>query len=723
MLTNVLILDDEPGWIESIKSRIGTGYKVSCKKKVDEIEEVFKSGNFDVAIINWDLTPDTDPLANYGIRVVDYVQRHHPEVCCIVVTGNADSTSLQAKYSKFFFLTKGTSDINSLPEILESVAKGVVNSLFLKLAKELGITVYQLQCLLKHPLVTEEIRNVQVENSHLDEIEAFEAVIRPSRAKFKDLIVMAKGIDTQYNSISKKKLEARKKRLEDIIWHLEVQDLQEHEKKQLFRNRELLWETEARLGLFARISTPLALIDNQEGCSEDTMSGIDPEVYRNLCETLVSFDCFSNNESLRRLFNDKRLNLWLARVPEENHVRGRVEAIIDYLHNKSNVRGENALALLLCVLRDRMPADSRYEELGIIAAQLGLACEQAYLAPKEEVHTPTPLLKKAKQTESIITWLHISDLHFKTEKLWNSEVVLQHLIDDVENRKEIAPSLEKLDFIFVTGDIAFSGKKEQYQRAMEFLKKLKQVTGVRKDRTFVVPGNHDVDRAMVSPLASRNSLVNRDLVSEIYHHHESRLTFLSRFDNYFDSFILHYLKHLRYGNGDLFYIARRKIQDFHIDVLGLNSAWTSFQDEEYGKLILGDPQVRAALNHKYRRKNSITIALLHHPLEWLIEFDREDCEPQLYSNCDFILHGHLHRTGITTLHSPGRDAMILGAGACYMGRNTPNAYNYVEFNPETRKGVVYLREYSDRSGGHWTSDTRTYKGVDGKYEFDLPPRN
>ncbi len=49
--------------------------------------------------------------------------------------------------------------------------------------------------------------------------------------------------------------------------------------------------------------------------------------------------------------------------------------------------------------------------------------------------------------------------------------------------------------MLVTGDISFSGRREEYQRAGAFLTELASVVGLPKARFFFVPGNHDVDRS------------------------------------------------------------------------------------------------------------------------------------------------------------------------------------------------------------------------------------
>jgi len=100
---------------------------------------------------------------------------------------------------------------------------------------------------------------------------------------------------------------------------------------------------------------------------------------------------------------------------------------------------------------------------------------------------------------NIITWLHLSDLHFKSGKeaeQFNRKIVLDSLWIDI--RKQIQKGL-KPDFIFFTGDVAFHGKKDEYDLAIEqFFEPLLKHTGLSKDRLFIVPGNHDIDRDKIA---------------------------------------------------------------------------------------------------------------------------------------------------------------------------------------------------------------------------------
>jgi 3',5'-cyclic AMP phosphodiesterase CpdA len=92
-----------------------------------------------------------------------------------------------------------------------------------------------------------------------------------------------------------------------------------------------------------------------------------------------------------------------------------------------------------------------------------------------------------------LTWLHLSDWHQKGED-FDRTIVRDTLIDDIKNRSKISKDLGKVDFIVFSGDLAFSGKTEEYQAAEEHLiKPVLEITGLDESQFFIVPGNHDLD--------------------------------------------------------------------------------------------------------------------------------------------------------------------------------------------------------------------------------------
>ena len=89
--------------------------------------------------------------------------------------------------------------------------------------------------------------------------------------------------------------------------------------------------------------------------------------------------------------------------------------------------------------------------------------------------------------------LHLSDFHFKTGNV-SQDIVLSSLSKKIEEicKTEIKPNL-----LIITGDIAYSGMKQEYILAKEFINKIAVFCEIEIDNIFIIPGNHDVDRSKI----------------------------------------------------------------------------------------------------------------------------------------------------------------------------------------------------------------------------------
>ena len=71
------------------------------------------------------------------------------------------------------------------------------------------------------------------------------------------------------------------------------------------------------------------------------------------------------------------------------------------------------------------------------------------------------------------------------------QAVLSAMLQDIRQRHEAGATV---DFVVVSGDLAFSGKQSEYALVAEFLGELVASVGIPRQRLFCVPGNHDVQR-------------------------------------------------------------------------------------------------------------------------------------------------------------------------------------------------------------------------------------
>jgi predicted MPP superfamily phosphohydrolase len=323
----------------------------------------------------------------------------------------------------------------------------------------------------------------------------------------------------------------------------------------------------------------------------------------------------------------------------------------------------------------------------------------------------------------IITWLHLSDLHFKEDASYDENIVLQALLNDIAQR--IVNDNLRPDFIVITGDLAYAGKKSEYDLATQFLNDLLSVTDVPRERLFVIPGNHDVDRTLITQGTTilTTGLTSRADVNAVLVDGDQRRTLIARFKEYSHFFNTYFNEYRIFDSDNLFYVAPFEANGRKIAIIGLNSALVSSSNEDRSRLILGERLIRTAIDEARKSTAEILIAILHHPFYWLQEFEQGDSATLLMDNCSFILHGHLHELTAASVETPDSSATVIAGGACYDTREYPNAYNFVQLDLDAKQGSIHMRAYSDKHGGFWAKATLLYKNVpDGVYKFSLPER-
>ena len=326
-----------------------------------------------------------------------------------------------------------------------------------------------------------------------------------------------------------------------------------------------------------------------------------------------------------------------------------------------------------------------------------------------------------------IAWLHLSDWHQSGSEFQRVKV-RDTLLTDLRARAELDPRLQQLSFAVFSGDVAFSGRAAEYQAARsELLTPALSVSGVSADRLVVVPGNHDVDRGALDYLAGDllAQFTDGNLLAAALADSRARRMLLEPFTEYrdfarsvspFDT-----TEHPAFGFTRVFHESGLEIQ-----IIGLNSALFSGQSHDAngevadeGKLLVGAPQYYAHLTAASAA--DIRIAVLHHPLTWLAQWERVDLRRALIESCDFVLHGHEHVPNIELVASPAGEAVIIPAGAAFHHDLTQysHSYNLTLLDTDARQGTTYFRRWSNPRG-RWIADSDLVD--DGVYCFPFRPR-
>jgi predicted MPP superfamily phosphohydrolase len=93
-----------------------------------------------------------------------------------------------------------------------------------------------------------------------------------------------------------------------------------------------------------------------------------------------------------------------------------------------------------------------------------------------------------------LVFVHLSDLHFRESGSPLSEreqALRDRLLDDIP--KVVALVAGEVEAILITGDLARSGQRAEYQVARGWLDELCARLGISHTKTLTCPGNHDVD--------------------------------------------------------------------------------------------------------------------------------------------------------------------------------------------------------------------------------------
>lgn len=314
-----------------------------------------------------------------------------------------------------------------------------------------------------------------------------------------------------------------------------------------------------------------------------------------------------------------------------------------------------------------------------------------------------------------ISWLHISDFHFRAGGNSFSQVVsCDALVGDIPSRLSDEFPLQ---FIVVTGDIAFSGKEGEYELASTFFASLLDKLGLDAERLCIVPGNHDVDRGNQSYMYEgvRSRLASQWDIDEFLSLESERSQLMER-----QAAFREFRKGL-FPDGDdtgennegLAQVRHIDLDGFRVCVLELNSAWLSGDRDRQGSLLVGERQVIEAVEAAEKANPHLMVALTHHPMDWLAEFDRIACTNRLVPRVDVFHSGHLHTHQAFIMLIPGSQCLHSAAGSSHETRHYKNSYNLLEYH--LGDGTCKIRQFEYRT------DAGIFQELPG-IECELPSR-
>ena len=239
--------------------------------------------------------------------------------------------------------------------------------------------------------------------------------------------------------------------------------------------------------------------------------------------------------------------------------------------------------------------------------------------------------------------VQLTDIHIKTDEDYKNldsksesiaNAINKHIIDD-ENT---------LLVLCITGDIAFSGREEQYLSAAIFLSdiinKIKQRYINLYIQVLSIPGNHDCefdreDRAVRDALLKdkKLDLENPSIIRMCTSVQENYFTFIKEWDEKIAPI-------MSVDDERILTINKLQYRDVTINFHCFNTAWCSSINEKPKEMRIFIPDMGDKL------EDELVITLMHHDDAWL-EWESAKVWKKYYKHyADIVLVGHDHESEI-----------------------------------------------------------------------------
>lgn len=321
-----------------------------------------------------------------------------------------------------------------------------------------------------------------------------------------------------------------------------------------------------------------------------------------------------------------------------------------------------------------------------------------------------------------LKWLHLSDFHFGKlpDSTYQQPLISSKIIKHLKDQSELSGAP---DLIFITGDIANSGKPEEYSQFNDhIIVPISELLGEAfLEKIYLVPGNHDVHR-------DTNKRFGRDEFLELSGNFEptpssniERKMLLDRFENYIAHTFCFHSKHFEGDDGS--YYDHLTIGTNRVSVVGLNTAWLCKDENDYGNLTPGVALLRNALSKT--ADSDFIFVLGHHPLNWFSKKHIDAIKAILGQHNAIYLHGHMHEAWGKPEYLNGTAFMSVQAGAAFQapeGSKWRNSLLWGEADLQEKHIELQPFEwcFSEQCWKHSSAGFPEAHRIADRWRYDLP---
>jgi len=307
----------------------------------------------------------------------------------------------------------------------------------------------------------------------------------------------------------------------------------------------------------------------------------------------------------------------------------------------------------------------------------------------------------------VIRWIHMSDLHIKSEGAdsFNISQLLPSLIEDI---RKFNPH-----FVLFTGDISYSGKEDQYKFANNNLFKIiKSFEHLKLNRIFLTPGNHDIDRDLIQYLPDIK-IENQNDLTEFYKQPEYKLllTASSQYIEFSRPFSVNFSQD---KSNPIFFNYEFKLKGKKISITSLSSAIFSnlhlnstSKEPDYGELNIGEYQLAQAIKEKTYDECNLSIIITHHPIDYLTDWDRKVLNNRFSKYFNFHFFGHAHFQRFEQRIGQNNKINSIQSGSLFSDYYNENVYTQLVWSFNDDQINIIEKKY-DKDNMEWKKNEDSF---------------
>lgn len=316
-----------------------------------------------------------------------------------------------------------------------------------------------------------------------------------------------------------------------------------------------------------------------------------------------------------------------------------------------------------------------------------------------------------------IVIIHLSDIHLTSDN--KNNIIIQRKQNIVETSLEPIFNINAdIIFLVVSGDIAFSGRTEEYEIATDFLGYIKKELEEKAQKKVIpifIPGNHDCNFTFHDQTRTLllENIWKSDNVNELTLEEKTLdncLTVQKEFDSFIENIQME--KVTNYGelyNDKLLSITEFKYGKFNIIFKCFNSSWDSLKKEAPGRKIF------PIKNYELNLPNyvaDLVIGIMHHPYNWFNHINSQRLKEIIENKVDLLLTGHEHIPGISTKTDIDKNVTDFVEGAVLQDTDNKNksGFNILIFDLEKTEKKQYQYDWNGKNYSIYkSSEWEAYK--------------